>query len=46
MNKNIFNKFVEEKSYEFQNFKKKINPNSPKDFREKFQKTLGVIKIE
>ena len=45
MNKNIFNKLVEEKSYEFQNLKR-INPNSLKDFREKFQKTLGIIKIE
>ena len=26
VNKKIFNKFVEKKSYEFQNLKKKINP--------------------
>ena len=48
MNKEKFNKLVEEKYYEFQNLKEKINPNNliyNYKLKEKFRQILVIIKV-
>ena len=48
MNKEKFDKLVEEKYYEFQNLKEKINPNNliyNYKLKEKFRQILVIIKI-